>query len=65
MFSDDNECDDPAANECTGAQMTCINTDGAYDCGCVEGYYMTAAGECEGRGTGLGNVKVGALGYGM
>jgi hypothetical protein len=37
MFSDDNECEAPEGSPCQN-NGTCINTQGSYQCDCVEGW---------------------------
>ena len=46
-FSDINECDDPALNNCA-ATATCENTIGSFDCGCGDGFFGDGV-ICEGK----------------
>lgn len=44
LFIDVNECADP--NACN-AHEDCANTDGSYDCTCMNGYYNIDEGICQ------------------
>lgn len=43
--ADQDECADPALNDCDqDAEGTCENTDGGFECGCIDGYELNPTG---------------------
>ena len=48
--TDNNECDDATANNCTVLQL-CVNTPGGFSCSCLPGYRPSSTSLllCEGE----------------
>ena len=46
--TDVDECENEASNMCPYGSE-CLNTNGSYECPCIEGFNATGDGHCEGN----------------